>query len=63
MEAETLALAHELDFSILALFWRATLTVKIVMMMLIVASFWSWSIIIQKLIGYRRLGDNSIFDH
>ncbi|EBA03821.1 Biopolymer transport protein, TolQ [Rhodobacterales bacterium HTCC2150] len=53
MEAETLALAHELDFSILALFWRATLTVKIVMMMLIVASFWSWSIIIQKLIGYR----------
>ncbi|MDG1529931.1 MAG: protein TolQ [Paracoccaceae bacterium] len=54
MEAETLALAHELDFSILALFWRATLTVKIVMMMLIVASFWSWSIIIQKLIGYRR---------
>jgi len=54
MEAETLALAQELDFSILALFWRATLTVKIVMMLLVVASFWSWSIIIQKLISFGR---------
>ena len=39
MEAETLALAHEIDFSMWALFARATLTVKIVMIMLIVASF------------------------
>lgn len=54
MEADTLALAQELDFSLLALFMRATLTVKIVMLMLIIASFWSWSIIVQKLLGYRR---------
>ena len=52
MEAETLALAHEIDFSMWALFVRATLTVKIVMIMLIVASFWAWSIIVQKMISY-----------
>lgn len=54
MEAETLALAHGTDFSMWALFLRATLTVKIVMIMLIVASFWAWSIIVQKMILYRR---------
>ena len=54
MEAETLAVAHEIDFSFFGLFARATLIVKIVMIMLIVASFWSWSIIFMKLILYRR---------
>jgi biopolymer transport protein TolQ len=53
METETLALAQEIDFSMWALFARATLTVKLVMILLIVASFWSWSIIIQKTINYR----------
>ncbi len=53
MEAETLALAQEIDFSLWALFARATLIVKLVMLMLIVASFWAWSIIVQKLITYR----------
>lgn len=53
METETLALAQEIDFSMWALFARATLTVKLVMIMLIVASFWSWSIIVQKTITYR----------
>jgi len=54
MEAETLALAREIDFSMWGLFLRATLTVKLVMIMLILASFWSWGIIIQKSIIYRR---------
>ena len=54
MEAETLALAQEIDFSLWGLFARATLVVKLVMIMLIVASFWAWGIIIQKLIVYRR---------
>jgi len=54
METETLAAAQGIDFSFLALFLRATFTVKIVMILLILASFWSWSIIIQKLISYRR---------
>ena len=53
METDTLALAQEIDFSMWALFARATLTVKLVMVLLIVASFWSWSTIFQKLISYR----------
>lgn len=40
------------DFSLIALFWRASFTVQIVMVMLILASFWSWSIIIRKFITY-----------
>jgi biopolymer transport protein TolQ len=59
MEAETLALAGEIDFSMWGLFARATLTVKLVMIVLIIASFWSWSIIIQKLIQYRRARRNA----
>lgn len=53
METETLAMAQEIDFSLLALFARATLTVKVVMILLMVMSFWSWSIIVQKFIQYR----------
>ncbi|MBT2130826.1 protein TolQ [Aliiroseovarius lamellibrachiae] len=53
METETLAAAAEIDFSFLALFLRATLTVKLVVILLIAASFWSWAIIITKLIAYR----------
>ncbi|MFZ7092273.1 protein TolQ [Primorskyibacter sp. 2E233] len=53
METETLALAQEIDFSMWALFARATLTVKLVMFVLIIASVWSWGIIIDKLISYR----------
>ena len=53
MEAETLALAQEIDFSMWGLFARATFIVKLVMLMLIVASFWAWSIIIRKIFDYR----------
>ncbi|MBY6058160.1 protein TolQ [Leisingera daeponensis] len=53
MEAETLALAQEIDFSMWGLFARATVTVKLVMLMLVGASIWSWAIIIQKTINYR----------
>ena len=38
-----------IDFSMWGLFARATLTVKLVMVILVIASFWSWSVIIQKL--------------
>ena len=54
MEAETLAMAQEIDFSFFGLFARATLVVKIVMIMLIGASFWAWSVIVIKLILYRK---------
>jgi len=53
METETLAAVQEVDFSMLALFLRATITVKIVMLILIFASVWSWGIIIQKFMNYR----------
>ncbi len=55
MDTLTLAATPEIDFSLLALFFRATFIVKIVMVMLIVASFWSWAIIIQKFISYRLI--------
>ena len=45
-------LAPRADF-VLALFARATFTVQIVMVLLIVASVWSWAIIIQKHIAFR----------
>ena len=53
METEALQAASQVDFSMWALFARATLTVKLVMLALILASFWSWAIIIQKIITYR----------
>jgi len=53
MEADTLALAQGMDFSLWSLFARATPTVKLVMGILVLASFWAWAIIIQKLITYR----------
>ncbi|WP_120634276.1 protein TolQ [Ruegeria sp. EL01] len=63
MEAETLALAQEIDFSMWGLFARATFIVKLVMLMLVVASGWSWAIIIQKLINYRSARrEAQIFD-
>ncbi len=63
MEAETLALAQEIDFSMWALFARATITVKLVILMLVVASFWAWTIIFRKLIMYRAArGEAAAFD-
>ncbi|MCO4823882.1 MAG: protein TolQ [Amylibacter sp.] len=63
METETLASVQEIDFSMLALFLRATITVKIVMLILIFASVWSWGIIIQKFINYRvAKTDSARFD-
>ena len=47
---DTVALGAPTDFSLIALFLRATLTVKIVMVLLVLASVWSWTIIIQKLL-------------
>jgi len=54
METEALALAQEIDFSFWALFTRATLTVKLVILILMGSSFWAWSIIIQRMMVYRR---------
>jgi biopolymer transport protein TolQ len=63
MEAETLALAQEMDFSLWGLYARATIIVKLVMWILVIASFWAWSIIIQKIILYRKArADAAAFD-
>ncbi len=49
---EPIQAAQAVDFSLVALFARASLTVQIVMVLLILASFWAWAIIIRKLIAY-----------
>ncbi|MEM6386232.1 MAG: protein TolQ [Pseudomonadota bacterium] len=54
METEALAAAAHADFSMWALFWRATLTVKLVMIVLVIASVWGWAIIIDKFRQYAR---------
>lgn len=55
MDPASLPTAQEIDFSVLALFARATITVKLVMLLMIAASFWSWAIIIQKHLNFRRV--------
>jgi len=54
MDTETLAMTQEIDFSLLALFARADIVVQLVMIILVLASVWSWGIIIQKSINFRR---------
>lgn len=54
MQPDTIVAAQTLDFSLLALFLRASITVKLVMLLLIAASFWSWAIIIQKHFDLKR---------
>jgi biopolymer transport protein TolQ len=46
-------LAH--DLSLWGLFWQAHIVVQLVMVGLVVASIYSWSIIIDKLLLFRRL--------
>lgn len=43
------------DFSLWSMFSNADLTVQLVMIMLVVASFWSWTIIFSKLITYSKV--------
>ena len=47
--------SESLDFSMLSLFLRADLVVKSVIIILIIASIYSWSIIVSKLIRIKRL--------
>ena len=42
------------DYTMWALFARATFIVKLVMILLIAASFWGWAIIIRKTLDFRR---------
>ena len=49
---EPIQAAQAIDFSLMALFASATLTVKIVLIVLIIASVWGWAIIIQKFLAF-----------
>lgn len=63
METETLALAQEIDFSFFALFFRATWIVKLVILILIAASFYSWAIIVTKFLQFRKArAEAAVFD-
>ena len=54
METAELVVSTSQDLSILALFLAADLLVKTVMLILVAASIWSWSIMIQKSRSYRK---------
>ncbi len=63
METEVLAAASEIDFSLWALFLRATFVVQIVMLMLFAASVGVWAILVQKIVQFRRArGNAAAFD-
>ena len=63
METEAIGMAAEMDFSLLALFVRATITVKLVMLGLLVMSFWSWAIIVRKHLMFRTSrAEAAVFD-
>ena len=47
--------AEQIDFSMWGMFWHADTVVKIVMIMLFVASIWAWAIIFEKWLTIRRL--------
>jgi len=51
--------AAELDFSMIALFLRADLVVKSVIIILLLSSVWCWAIIFDKWFGMRRLNKRS----
>ncbi len=48
-----------IDFSLGAMFLRATTVVQIVMVLLVVASFWCWAIIFEKVLVFSRLTGKS----
>ncbi len=55
MQAPTLSPVHSGDFSFLSLFLRADWVVKAVMIILMLASLWSWAIAVDKFLSFRVL--------
>ena len=45
----------DLDFSLTALFLRAPIVVKLVMVLLLAASVWAWAVIVAKMLAFTRL--------
>ena len=55
VDAAALAGSVSGDITIWGLFWQADVVVKIVLLILIAASFWTWAIIFDKAFRVRRL--------
>lgn len=53
-EITDIALAAPSDVSLLGLFWEAHIVVKVAMLSLLLASVWSWAIMIDKTLLYGR---------
>lgn len=47
--------APQVDLSLLALFLQAHIVVKLVVIGLVLASVWTWAIIFEKLVAFRRM--------
>jgi len=47
--------SQAIDFSMFSLFIKADLVVKLVIIILLLSSIWSWTIIVAKLVRYKRL--------
>ena len=59
VEAAALAGSVATDLSLWSLVLRADIVVKIVMLVLIGASVWSWAIIFEKFLRFRRLSEQA----
>jgi biopolymer transport protein TolQ len=55
MQTALIAAAMGESITVWGMFAQATITVKLVMISLVLASFWTWSIIVQKSIQYRAV--------
>ena len=57
---QAVGLSSSTDFSILNLFLRADIIVKLVMLMLIAASIYSWAIIFQKFRMFKKINESTL---
>jgi biopolymer transport protein TolQ len=55
LDVPSAAVSGSLDFSIWGMFWDADIVVKLVIFILLAASFWCWAIIFEKLITVRNI--------
>ena len=54
---------HATEYTMWALFARATIVVKLVMIGMVAASIWTWAVIIDKMIQFRRArAEAAVFD-
>ena len=57
--SQAVGLGSNTDFSLMSLFLRADIIVKLVMIILIVCSIYSWAVIIDKIRLFRRINKSS----